>query len=112
MIVFTFIIFWSVSRPSRVIQKKDSGYFYPTEKTQKATLRELQELAESSQRLSDEIKGHHPEIPWRDISGFRNIVVHDYLGLNVFKIWGIIERDLPFLRKTIEAMLIEKDTAE
>lgn len=86
--------------------------FLSDRKTQKATIRELQEIAESTQRLSIELKANYPDIPWRDISGFRNIVVHNYLGLNVFEIWGIIERDLPSLRKGVELILQKKDTAE
>jgi uncharacterized protein with HEPN domain len=80
--------------------------FFNDRKTQKATIRELQELAESSQRLSAETKGRRPEIPWKDIGGFRNVLVHDYLGLNLSRIWSIIERDLPPLRTAVEAMLV------
>ncbi len=57
--------------------------FLADRKTQKATLRELQELAESAQRLSSALKGRHPDMPWRAIAGFRNVLVHDYLGINL-----------------------------
>jgi len=81
--------------------------FFADRKTQKATLRELQELAESTQNLSADLKDRHPEIPWRDIAGFRNVHVHNYLGLNLSRIWQIIERDLPGLKKEIESVLQE-----
>lgn len=81
--------------------------FFSDRKTQSATLRELQTLAESTQRLSDELKKAHPEIPWESISGFRNILVHDYLGIKPERIWEIIERDLPAFRAALEAMRIE-----
>jgi uncharacterized protein with HEPN domain len=81
--------------------------FFADRKTQKATLRELQELAESTQNLSADLKNHHPEIPWRDIAGFRNVLVHDYLGLNLSRIWQIIERDLTGLKKEVEKTLRE-----
>jgi uncharacterized protein with HEPN domain len=81
--------------------------FFADRKTQKATLRELQELTESTQNLSPGLKDRHPEIPWRDIAGFRNVLVHDYLGLNLSRIWQIIERDLPGLKKEVEAVLQE-----
>ncbi len=83
--------------------------FFADRKTQKATLRELQELAESTQNLSPGLKDRHPEIPWRDIAGFRNVLVHDYLGLNLSRIWQIIERDLTALKKEIEAILRKLD---
>lgn len=78
-------------------------------KTCKATLRELQELAESTQRLSISLREKHSEIPWPAIAGFRNVLVHDYLGLSLNRIWEIIEHDLPNLRIAVEAMLHEMD---
>ena len=51
-------------------------FYLEDQKTQDATLRNLQVLAESTQKLSDEIKSKSPKIPWREISGFRNILVH------------------------------------
>lgn len=50
---------------------------------QEATLRSLQTPAESCNRLSDSAKQRHPDIDWRGIAGFRNVVVHDYLGLDL-----------------------------
>jgi len=49
--------------------------FLADRKTQKATLRELQEPAESTQRLSSALKGRHPDLPWAAIAGFRNVLV-------------------------------------
>jgi uncharacterized protein with HEPN domain len=69
--------------------------FFSDRKTQSATLRELQTLAESTQRLSDELKKAHPEIPWESISGFRNILVHDYLGIKPERIWEITNVTCP-----------------
>lgn len=45
-----------------------------------AVLRNLQTLSESTQRIPDSLKALHPELPWREMSGFRNILVHNYLG--------------------------------
>jgi uncharacterized protein with HEPN domain len=83
--------------------------FLTDRKTCKATLRELQELAESTQRLSISLREKHSAIPWSAIAGFRNVLVHDYLGLSLNRIWEIIERDLPNLRIAVEAMLHEMD---
>jgi uncharacterized protein with HEPN domain len=76
-------------------------------RTRKATLRELQELSESTKRLSPSLRQEHPEIPWANIAGFRNVLVHDYLGLRLDEVWAVIERDLPHLRAAVEAMLRE-----
>lgn len=81
--------------------------FMNDRKTQKAVLRELQELSESTQRLGQATKTGHREIPWHDIAGFRNVLVHNYLGLDYSRVWDIVERDLPPLRNAIEAILKE-----
>jgi len=69
---------------------------------QDAVLRNLQTLAESSQRLSDGFKDSHPNIPWRSLAGFRNILVHDYLGIDQEVVWSIIERDLAMLASAVQ----------
>jgi uncharacterized protein with HEPN domain len=66
-----------------------------------ATIYRLQTLAESTQRLSAEFKGAHPEIPWADIARFRNRAVHGYLGVNLDIVWDIVERDIPGLSRSI-----------
>jgi len=73
--------------------------FLSTELLQDAVMRVLQVMAESSQRLSDQAKGNCPEIDWRSISGFRNILVHDYLGgIDNELIWQVIMQELPPLK--------------
>ena len=75
--------------------------FLKDRRTQSAVLRELQTLAESTQRLSPAFKSEHPEIHWQSIAGFRNVLVHDYLGIKPERIWEIIERDLPKLQASL-----------
>jgi uncharacterized protein with HEPN domain len=82
--------------------------FLKDRKTQSAVLRELQTLAESTERLSEEFKSRHPQIPWRNIAGFRNILVHDYLGIKLQRIWEIIEADLRLLKATLNQAIGEK----
>jgi len=79
--------------------------FLADRKTQDAVLRNLQILAESTQRISTELKMAHPEIDWRGVSGFRNVLVHDYLGVNLITVWGIIEGPLKELKKKISEVL-------
>ncbi len=78
--------------------------FFTERKTQSAVIRELQTLAESSTRLSRDITSTHPEVPWDYIGAFRNVVVHDYLGLDLHRIWQIVQQDLPPLRAAILEM--------
>jgi len=72
---------------------------------QDAVVRNLQTLAESSRRLSEDLRAKHPEVDWRGIGGFRNVLVHDYLGIDVERVWDVVEKDLPDLKVRIAAIL-------
>lgn len=74
---------------------------------QDAVIRNLQTLAESSQRLSSEIKDTEPQLPWRELAGFRNVIVHGYLGVDLGAIWLVVEQDLPALSEAVNRMTNE-----
>jgi uncharacterized protein with HEPN domain len=79
---------------------------------QDAVLRNLQTIGQSVSRLSEALRAAHPEIDWRSIIGLRNVLVHDYLGINLERIWSIIERDVADLQHTVEAILQEPGCTE
>ncbi len=70
-----------------------------------ATLRRLQVMAESTQRLSEDLKAQHPDIDWRALASFRNVLAHDYLGIDTDEVFSAIQRNLPPLRSAIESLL-------
>lgn len=79
--------------------------FMGTSIIQDAVLRNLQVLAESTQRLSGDFKLKHHGVEWYKIAGLRNILVHDYLGIDLEIVWAILEDELPKLSKTISSAL-------
>lgn len=74
---------------------------------QDAVIRNLQTMAEASQRVSETRQAAHPEVEWFKIAGFRNILVHDYLGVDLDKIWEVVEHDVPPLKTAVKKMLGE-----
>ncbi|MBI5669606.1 MAG: DUF86 domain-containing protein [Chloroflexi bacterium] len=88
------------------------GYdeFVQSTKTQDAIIRRLQIMGESTMRLSDERKAAFPQVNWSRIRGFRNIVVHDYLDIDLDIVWNIIQNYLPPLKAAVETMLQQSDT--
>ncbi len=62
-------------------------------------------LAESTQRLSDETREKESGIDWFKIAGLRNVLIHDYLGIDIERVWNILEKDLHALKNAIEKML-------
>ena len=93
----------------RIERYTESGYgpFRETKMIQDAVLRNLHTLTESTQKLSQAAKDAHPEVDWPGIARFRNVIVHDYLGIDLARIWDIVQSDLPELRASVELMLAE-----
>lgn len=77
-----------------------------------AVLRNLQTVGESTQRLSNRLKAVHPEVDGRAIAGFRNVLVHDYLGINLARVWEIVPVHLPVLHAQMEKMRREAGLPE
>ena len=84
---------------------KGRDEFLQSHTLQDAVLRNLQTMSEATQRLSDDSKSRHPQIEWSRIAAFRNVLVHNYLGIDLEIIWGITQRDVPDLKAAITAML-------
>jgi len=81
--------------------------FFEDTMAQDAVIRNLQTLAEACQKISEALKSNHQEVDWKGIYGLRNVLVHDYLGIDLEQIWDIIEKDLPQLKKAISKMANE-----
>ncbi len=79
--------------------------FHASHIVQDAILRNLQILSESTQRLSEALKANKPGIPWRRIAAFRNVLVHDYLAVEIETVWNIVQDDLPPLKTAVTEML-------
>jgi uncharacterized protein with HEPN domain len=82
--------------------KKD---FVADQMIQDAVVRNLQILSESIQRLTPLYQTKYPDIPWKNIGQFRNVIVHDYLGIDVDVIWDILEKDLSSLKASVKTIL-------
>ena len=74
---------------------------------QDAVLRNLQVLSESCQRLSAPLKSRWPQVEWSEIAAFRNVLVHDYLGIDLEQVWKIVQSDVPRLKASVASMLDE-----
>lgn len=79
--------------------------FLETPMIQDAVIRNFEVMGEATKRLSETLKAEHPDIAWRQIAGFRDVLIHDYLKININRIWGVIEKDLPLLKRIVEQLL-------
>jgi uncharacterized protein with HEPN domain len=95
-----------ISRIEKYTSEGKDAFLRDT-RTQDAVLRNLQILSQSTQRLSSDLKAAHPGVSWDRIGGFRNLLVHEYLGINMLRVWEIVEHHLPALKKQVAAILDE-----
>ena len=94
-----------IERIESYVEGIEKEGFMASSLVQDAVVRNLQIMAESTQRLSDHLKETQPKIDWHKIAGFRNILVHDYLGVDIESIWNIIEREIPALKEAVHEMM-------
>jgi uncharacterized protein with HEPN domain len=71
--------------------------FLQNELLQDATLRQLEIVGEAARRVSQETKNIHPEIPWPEMIGLRNRLIHEYSRVNLQRVWDTIQNDIPRL---------------
>lgn len=73
-----------------------------------AVLRNLEIIGEAVKNISEDTRQKYPQIKWRKIAGFRDIVAHEYFGVNEETVWDIIENEIPVLLAMTKIMLGEK----
>lgn len=83
--------------------------FESDELIQNWIVRHLQIIGEATRSLSSEFRERHPDVAWSKIIGMRNILVHDYFGIDTEVVWRAVECDLPELKQKIKKLLQRKD---
>ena len=76
-------------------------------RTQAAVLYKLQTLTQALRDMTAERRALHPEVPFKIMSGFRTVIVHDYLSLDLDIIWSVVVEHLPLLRPQVARMIAE-----
>ena len=98
-----------IDRASRLVESFVEGYdrerFFADVKTQSAVLHEIIIIGEAVKRLSVEFRDSHTEIPWREIAGMRDRVIHHYDSIDLELVWQAAGRDIPELTRSIEPLL-------
>jgi len=79
--------------------------FMSDKKTRKSVAYSIQTIGEVTRRLSPEFTAAHPEVPWGEIIGMRNVIVHEYDVVNFFTVWSVVKTRLPELEAALAPLL-------
>jgi uncharacterized protein with HEPN domain len=95
----------------RIESATDAGrdHFVESRLHQDAVLRNLHTLTETTQRLSADLKSANPDVEWATLAAFRNVLVHDYLGIDIELVWTVVSDDIPGFKDKVVLILSKLD---
>jgi uncharacterized protein with HEPN domain len=85
----------------REYTKDGKVVFMADRKTQDAVIRQLEIIGEAVKALPPEFRSKYEPIPWKDIAGMRDMLIHHYFGVDIKTVWGVVENHLPALEAVV-----------
>jgi uncharacterized protein with HEPN domain len=101
-------ILTSINKIMRFLHDHSESDFYANDLLQDAVIRNLEIIGEAVSKLSDQCKSEHPEIPWRQISGMRNRLIHAYMAVNLELVWNTVITVLPEFKGQVELIYTQR----
>jgi len=95
----------AIEKIERYIAKVDFDDFSDNDMMIDAVVRELEIIGEAARKLSDRFQDKHIEIPWYKIKAMRNVLIHEYFGVNLKVLWDTCKNDIPALKTFIQKVL-------
>jgi uncharacterized protein with HEPN domain len=94
----------NAQRAIQFISGMDYEAFAKDDKTIYAVIRAIEIIEEAAANIPEKVRSEYPDIPWREVKGMRNKLVHHYFGINVEVVWQTIYEDLPILIEALKGI--------
>lgn len=105
--IFLFDILDSIEKIEEYTKNLSEDNFFDDIKAQDAVVRRIGIIGEAVKNLPMSFKDKHSNIPWKKIAGTRDVIIHDYSGVDADLVWEIVKDDIPKLKKQIQKLLEE-----
>ncbi|WP_047985872.1 HepT-like ribonuclease domain-containing protein [Ornithinibacillus californiensis] len=79
--------------------------FFSSKLIQDAVIRNLEIVGEATKRVSKDFREQHSHVPWREMAGLRDVLIHDYFGVDNEIVWNVVEKEIPLLKDKISDLL-------
>ena len=89
----------------KYLENVNCDEFMKNHMIQDAVIREIEIIGEATKNISEELKNKYTDIPWRNIAGIRDKLIHGYFGVDLDAVWGTATEDIPKLRDSIKKVL-------
>lgn len=99
--IFLTHILDSIHLIEEYIKGKSKPDFLKSKQLQDSVIRRIEIIGEAIKNIPDDIKRNYSKIPWKEITGMRDILIHQYFGVDLDLTWQVIDMDLPRLKKQI-----------
>ena len=107
------ILLRDIVRAAELLEQYTSGLslkeFTENQEKQDAVARRLEIIGEAVKGLPQDLRDRYSEVPWRDIAGARDILVHEYFRIDLDLAWDMVKKDIPALAEQIRRILVEVD---
>lgn len=100
--IFVEHILESIALIEKYVEPLNQKAFFENQQIQDSVFRRLEIIGEAVKNLADDFKKKHPQIPWKEIAGMRDVLIHDYFGVNILQVWNTVKKNLPNLKKKLE----------
>ncbi len=97
-------ILQSIDRIKTYLADKDYKTFSDDFLTQDAVVRQLEIIGEATKRLSEKLREDNPDVPWSDMAGMRDILIHDYIDVDIDIVWKTASESISELKKLLESL--------